>query len=149
MYNLARHCLFAAVAVVAATLGTAASAQAPKALEARVAAAVEKIQKACSADVQKYCSSVTPGEGRLILCMQAHEDKVSASCDFAIFEASRNLHRFLDRIELVADVCWNDIEKHCANLTPGEGQIAQCLQSKKASLSRACGRVVQQAASSK
>ena len=107
------------------------------------------MQKACSADVQKYCGSVTPGEGRLILCMQAHEDKVSAGCDYAIFEASRNLQRFLDRIELVADVCWNDIEKHCANLTPGEGRIVQCLQSKRPSLSRACGRVIERAASAK
>jgi hypothetical protein len=119
------------------------------ALKARVTAAVEKVQKACSADVQKYCGSVTPGEGRLILCMQAHEDKVSAGCDLAIFEASRNLHRTLDRIELVADACWNDIEKHCANMAPGEGHIAQCLQGKKASLSRACGRVLDRTLSDK
>ena len=81
--------------------------------------------------------------------MQAHEDKVSAGCDLAIFEASRNLQRTLDRIELVADACWNDIEKHCANMTPGEGQVAQCLQGKKASLSRACGHVLERASSVK
>ena len=138
-----------AVAVYAATMCAGASAQAPASLKARVTAAVEKVQKACSADVQKYCGSVTPGEGRLILCMQAHEDKVSAGCDLAIFEASRNLQRTLDRIELVADACWNDIEKHCANMTPGEGQIAQCLQGKKASLSRACGQVLERASSDK
>ena len=138
-----------AVAVYTVTMCAGASAQALPTLKARVTAAVERLQKACGADVQKYCGSVTPGEGRLILCMQAHEDKVSSGCDLAIFEASRNLQRTLDRIELVADACWNDIEKHCANMTPGEGQIAQCLQSKKASLSRACGRVLERTSSDK
>ncbi len=138
-----------AVALYTATLCTGAWAQTRANLEARVAAGVEKVQKACSADIQKYCGSVTPGEGRLLLCMQAHEDQVSAGCDLAIFEASRNLQRALHRIELVADACWNDIEKHCANLDPGEGRIAQCLVDKKSSLSPVCGRLIGRAASSK
>ena len=29
----------------------------------------------------KFCGQVTPGEGRLVLCMMAHEDKVSNKCD--------------------------------------------------------------------
>jgi hypothetical protein len=107
-------------------------------LAARLDAAVKKVQAACSDDVQKYCSTVTPGEGRLILCMQAHEDKVSDKCDFALFEASRNLNRVLDRIDRTADICWGDIEKHCSNVPEGGGRILQCLVSQKTSLTPAC-----------
>jgi hypothetical protein len=138
-----------AVALFTATICTGALAQTRANLESRVAAGVEKVQKACSADVQKYCGSVTHGEGRLLLCMQAHEDQVSAGCDLAIFEASRNLQRALHRIELVADACWNDIEKHCANITPAEGRVVQCLVEKKSSLSPVCGRLIGRAASAK
>ena len=69
---------------------------------------------ACSDDIKKYCNTVTPDEGRLILCIEAHEDKISTQRDYALFEAARNLDRALDRIEQVADICWNDIEKYCS-----------------------------------
>ena len=107
-------------------------------LVARLDAAVKKIEVACSDDVKKYCSTVTPGEGRLILCMQAHEDKVSEKCDFAVFQASRNLSRALDRIDRAADICWGDIEKFCSHVPEGGGRILQCLASQKASLTSAC-----------
>src|SRR5689334_13225801 len=42
----------------------------------KAAAAVVKLQSACGQDVRNYCSSVTPAEGRLILCMEAHDDKL-------------------------------------------------------------------------
>jgi hypothetical protein len=131
--------LFLGVALVGAT---PTAAQTASRIEARVEAAVAKIRDACAADLKQYCSTVTPGEGRLLLCMEAHEDKVSTKCDFALFEASRNLERALDRVEMAADACWTDIQKSCADVPPGGGNILQCLASKKASLGKACQRVV-------
>ena len=61
-----------------------------------------------SDDIKKYCNTVTPDEGQLILCVEAHEDEISTKCDYALFEAARNLDRALDRIEQVAGICWND-----------------------------------------
>jgi len=107
-------------------------------LATRLDAAVKKVEAACSDDLKKYCSTVTPGEGRLILCMQAHEDKVSEKCDFALFEASRKIDRALDRIDRAADICWGDIEKHCSNIPEGGGRILQCLAGQKTSLTPAC-----------
>jgi Cysteine rich repeat len=107
-------------------------------LAARLDAAVKKVGVACSDDLKKYCSTVTPGEGRLTLCMQAHEDKVSEKCDFAIFEASRKINRALDRIDRAAEICWSDIEKHCSNIPEGGGRIIQCLAGQKTSLTPAC-----------
>jgi hypothetical protein len=112
-----------------------------KKVEARLTAAVQKIQDACGEDVKKFCGSVTPGEGRVLMCMMAYEDQVSNKCDYALYQASRNLERAVDRLEMTADACGDDIEKHCA-MAPGGGRIAQCLVAKKASLSKKCSGIL-------
>lgn len=112
-------------------------------LEARIQQGVEKIRSACGDDVAKYCGQVTPGGGNIILCMQAHEDKLSPKCDFALFEASRNLHRALDRVEQAADACFPDVEKHCSDVEAGGGGILRCLASNESKLGRACKRVIE------
>jgi hypothetical protein len=115
-----------------------ASASAQTSLRERVVAAVQAVQSACGADINKFCGSVTPGEGRVVLCMQAHEDQLSRSCQFALYRASRNLDRALDRVERVADACWGDIESQCGNAD----RIGQCVMDKAQSFSPACQSVV-------
>jgi hypothetical protein len=120
--------------------GTSANAQtsiAQKA-EARIAAAVKTIESACGSDVKTYCSTVTPGEGRLVYCMLAHEDKISTKCEYALYKAQRDAGRALDRVEQAAEACWQDIEKLCANVPEGGGRIAQCLVDNKTKLRKAC-----------
>jgi Golgi apparatus protein 1 len=107
-------------------------------IEARLVSAAKKLETACHDTLAKYCGTVTPGEGRLLLCLAAHEDKIDSKCDYALYDASRNLEGALDRIEQAADACWHDIETHCADLPAGEGHIAQCLMHKRASLSPPC-----------
>ena len=91
-----------------AGLPTDVSAQ--SSLRERLAAAVQTVQNACAADVSKFCGNVTPGEGRVLLCMQAHDDQLSQGCERALYNASRNLDRALDRVSRIADACWNDIQ---------------------------------------
>jgi Cysteine rich repeat len=110
----------------------------------RLAAAVQKIQAGCAADLAKFCSDVTPGEGRVIFCMMAHEDKISTKCDYTLYSAARNISRALDLIEQAADVCWPDIEKYCANIPEGGGRIAQCLIDKKNMLGHDCQIAIEQ-----
>jgi len=136
-YRLQLTALLAASTLVA--VATSANAES---LEARVEAASKKLAAACGADVKKFCGQVSMGEGRLVLCMMAHEDKLDSKCDVALYEASRNLERALDRVEQAADACWPDIEKHCTETAPGGGRVAQCLTAKKASLSQSCQTVV-------
>jgi Golgi apparatus protein 1 len=107
-------------------------------IEARLVSAAKKLEAACHDTLAKYCGTVTPGEGRLLLCLAAHEDKIDSKCDYALYDASRNLEGALDRMEQAADACWHDIETHCADMPAGEGHIAQCLMHKRASLSPPC-----------
>lgn len=119
--------------------GTSAIAQTPMSdqIMVRLTAAAEKVKAACSADISKFCGAVSPGEQRLLLCMMAHEDKLSTKCDYALYSASRNLEKALGFIEEASDTCWSDIEKNCSDMPDG-GSVAQCLITKKATLTGEC-----------
>jgi hypothetical protein len=100
----------------------------------RVAGAMGRIEAACGQELRNFCSTVTPGEGRLLLCMQAHEDKLSSQCELALFDASRNVQQTMQRIARVAEACWSDIQAQCASAD----SIVQCISANRASLSPRC-----------
>lgn len=107
-------------------------------LRERLAGAVQRVQAACREELRSFCSTVTPGEGRVLLCMQAHEDKLGQQCEMALFDVSRNIEQATRRVERVAEACWNDIQANCA----GSASIGQCMMDKRASLSPQCQAVV-------
>ena len=41
---------------------------------------MDEIKAACKQDLQQYCASVTPGEGREMACLRSYSDKLSAAC---------------------------------------------------------------------
>jgi hypothetical protein len=134
-------CRTAAIpAALLAMLCAPASLSAQTAVRDRVGSAIESIRGACAGDIDKFCGNVTPGEGRVLLCMQAHDDRLSFRCQFALYRASRHLGRALNRVERIADACWNDIQAHCAN-AEGTG-LARCVMDRGRSNSRACQRAV-------
>ena len=125
----------AALALVWTSSGL--SAQQPS-LSDRVAAAVQGIEGACAADVNKFCANVSRGEGRLLVCMHAHDDQLSRSCQMSLYRSSRNLDRALNRVERIADACGNELEAQCGNAD----RIGQCVMEKAASFSQACQSVI-------
>jgi Cysteine rich repeat len=139
--------LFTVAAILSALLAFAPAANAQtavgKKVATRLAAATDKLKAACGDDLSKYCSTVTPGEGRLIFCMMAHEDKISEKCDYALYDASRKMEHTLDLLADAADACWHDIETHCANSPAGGGHIGQCLLDNKKSLKAACRTAIE------
>ena len=100
-----------------------------------MAQAIEAIEDACAADIDDFCGKVTSGGGRVSLCMQAHEDRLSSGCRSALYRVSRELKRNVDR---VAEVCWNEIQTLCGDT----GKIGQCLAQKRGSLSSSCQTIV-------
>lgn len=128
------------LAIVPLVFGAAmmSDATAQSELRERLAAAIDRIETACKEDITKFCGNVSRGEGRILQCMQAHDDQLSYRCDFAVWRASRNMERALNRVERIADACWSDIEKHCADA----GGVGRCVVDKMGSLSEACQTVV-------
>ena len=50
----------------------------------RAVAALSYLANECDADLEKYCSSVTPGQGRLIDCLDKNSKKISKRCKQAV-----------------------------------------------------------------
>lgn len=99
---------------------------------------LEYVVDACEADLQQYCSQVTPGDGRLVYCVAAHSDKISGECQFALFEAATLLARYSDAILDIAENCETEIDSLCGDVAVGEGRILACLDEHEAELGEAC-----------
>jgi cysteine rich repeat protein len=108
-------------------------------MRARIAGAVQQLRQACQDELRNFCGTVTPGEGRLLLCMQAHEDKISRQCELALMETSRNIGKAVRRVENIAQACWQDIQTHCSGTG---GSVMQCMMDNRASLSAPCQAMV-------
>jgi Golgi apparatus protein 1 len=101
----------------------------------RVAEAIEMVEGECIADINLFCGWVTPGEGRLALCMRAHEDQLTRGCQSALQRVARNIRRAVDRI---GETCWNEVRSLCGDTD----KLAQCVVQKKGSLSSPCNTIV-------
>ena len=99
---------------------------------------VERALKACQPEIESYCSQVTLGDGRLLACFIAHEDKLSGQCSWALYEAMDELEAFMNAVAYLAESCWDDIVEHCGEVQMGEGRVALCLLDHEGEVSPAC-----------
>jgi cysteine rich repeat protein len=122
-----------------------ASAQADiaKAVVDKLTALAAKVESSCADDIKKYCSTVTPGEGRIIYCMQAHEDKISPKCAYDLEEAATNVQTSIDTLKEAIVACKAEITGVCGNIVPGQGRIAACLITNKSTASKGCSEALQ------
>ena len=109
----------------------------------RLTAKVAKLESACAKDIKKYCKTVTPGEGRMIYCMQAHEDKISTKCAFELGEAATSVQTTADVLKDAVIACKAEINGVCGKILPGQGRIAACLLSNKSTASAGCAEAIQ------
>lgn len=92
----------------------------------------------CESDIANYCGQVTPGNGRLLHCMAAHEDKISGQCSYALYQAASLLEQLAAAINYVAQECRTDIETHCSDVVIGENRVLSCLADHDAELAESC-----------
>jgi Cysteine rich repeat len=136
--------VFGSLSVLAMTTPSVVSAETAiaKAVTEKAEKVIAKIQASCATDIKSFCSQVTPGEGRLMLCMMAHEDKISDKCFTTLVDAGDAVELTISSAKRAAAVCAPEIDTLCADVKAGGGQIAQCLIDNKAKLSSACSAEV-------
>lgn len=103
---------------------------------------LEYVVGACEGDLEQYCSQVTPGEGRLLHCAAAHEDKLSGQCQYALYQAASLLEQLAVAIAYVAQSCETEIKTLCGDVKAGEGRILSCLEGSSESLGDACKKAL-------
>jgi len=103
---------------------------------------VETVVKGCQKEFESYCKDVTPGEGRGLACLYAHNDKLSTQCEYALFDAAVQLERAVAALTYLASECSDDIIKHCIDVPVGEGRILACLDDHQEDVSERCKTAV-------
>ena len=129
--NLLRNRIaLAAVLVLAGTIFTAQPGHAQGVLEN------------CEEEIKALCSTVSPGDGRLISCMYAHENYLNEKCANSIADFGDILDFVFSTIRGAMETCIGDIEKHCADTEFGGGRMMSCLSEKAADITPECKMVV-------
>jgi hypothetical protein len=136
--------ILATLGVLAVLLIGSATAQTDisKAIQEKLAGEAAKLEQSCADDIKKYCSDVTPGEGRMIYCMHAHEDKISPKCAYDLEEASADVQLSIDNLKEAISACKVEISGVCGKIQPGQGRIAACLFANRSTASTACGEIL-------
>jgi hypothetical protein len=98
----------------------------------------ETLSKGCSKEFQTFCKDVTPGEGRLLACLYAHEDKLSGRCEYLFYDTAARLGWLINTLTYVASECRDDLTKFCSDIKPGEGRLLQCIDKNDAKVSNQC-----------
>jgi hypothetical protein len=129
---------------LAGALLLAAASGWPAAAQQQQESLADQVLQGCASELEAHCAEVTPGEGRLLACLYAHEDKLSGQCEFALYDAAVRLERAIGAISHVASECRADIEGLCARVQAGEGRILQCLNDHAAELSDPCDQALTQ-----
>ena len=103
---------------------------------------LDYVVESCQADLDKYCNQVTPGEGRMLYCVAAHQDKISDQCEGALVDAAMILADVTDRVVTTAEACGPELEKFCGNVELGGGRVLACLNEHDDELSDTCEAAV-------
>jgi hypothetical protein len=103
---------------------------------------VKSVQEGCKTELETYCKDVTPGEGRVLACLYAREDKLSGRCEYALYDAAAQLEHALGTVTYVTNECSADLEKYCSAIKPGEGRLAACLKKNEETLSERCQQAI-------
>src|SRR5262245_66460689 len=99
---------------------------------------IASVKEGCQKELDSFCKGVTPGEGRVLSCLYAYEDKLSGRCEYALYDASTQLEYAVATLTYVAKECEADLEKHCAAVKAGEGRLAACLKKNEKDITQRC-----------
>jgi hypothetical protein len=100
------------------------------------------VAEGCAKDIEAYCRSVTPGEGRILACLVAHEDKLSGRCGYVLSDSASMVDQLLTALSYVRSACKADVERLCADVKPGGGRIAACMKKNEDKLGEGCKQAI-------
>eukprot|EP00898_Chlorokybus_atmophyticus_P002052 jgi/Chlat1/2848/Chrsp194S08770 len=105
-----------------------------------------ELTKYCEKDINELCAfekesldSVAGFDARVVECLQDYRDELSVP------ECKEEVHRVMKRAaedvrfdEPLADYCWEDRERLCKDVPPGNARVLSCLQDQRDALSFEC-----------
>jgi hypothetical protein len=113
-------------------------------LQKGVQEALDTFTEGCQVELTTYCKDVTPGEGRILACIYAFEDKLSPRCEYALYDSIDQLNRTLTNLSYVVAECGDDLDAYCSDVKPGEGRLLDCLNRNEDKVSSRCNNALKQ-----
>mmetsp|Transcript_106857 Transcript_106857/g.297515 ORF Transcript_106857/g.297515 Transcript_106857/m.297515 type:complete len:1113 (+) Transcript_106857:71-3409(+) len=82
---------------------------------------------ACIQDVQRFCTDIQPGQGRVHTCLVQHRKSLSRPCAVAEFEEQMIIAEDIRMDPKAARICKSSMKELCSDIEPGEGRLWECL----------------------
>ena len=105
--------------------------------------AMDTFAKGCQLELTTFCKDVTPGEGRILACLYAFQDKVTPRCEYALYDSIAQLDRTLTNLSYAVGECREDLKSFCSEIKPGEGRLLDCLKRNEAKVSKRCNNALE------
>jgi hypothetical protein len=99
---------------------------------------VETVADGCKKELETYCKDVTQGDGRILACLYAYSDKLSAQCEYALYDVAAQLERAVAQLTYLVNECREDLKTYCAHIKPGEGRLLTCIEKQEDKISSRC-----------
>lgn len=100
------------------------------------------VLEACETEIKTHCADVTPGDGRILSCMYAYEDKLSDGCSASIIDLADAIDYMFANARAAIAICAPDIEANCSSVEVGGGRVLSCLKENSSKVSAECKPVV-------
>jgi len=114
-------------------------------VQSGVQEALNTFAEGCQQELTSFCKDVTPGEGRILACLYAFQDKVTARCEFALYDSIGQLDRVLTNLSYAVGECRDDLQVYCADVKAGEGRLLECLNRNESKISMRCNYALKDA----
>lgn len=90
-----------------------------------------ELPRPCRADVAKLCAGISPGEGRIRMCLRENASQLSPDCRGKIENAR-------ERVKQVSKACAKDAKTYCRDVEKGGGRVFRCLKGHETLLTKEC-----------
>ena len=104
--------------------------------------ALGALGRSCGKDLDKFCSRVNLGGGRVADCLEQHWANVSSSCKNATTVVRDLLIKRRDARAAVPRVCERDRLQLCGSVQEGDANLLECFETAKRNISVACRQAV-------
>ena len=106
--------------------------------------ALDTFTQGCQQELTTFCKDVPPGEGRIVACLYAFQDKLTPRCEYALYDSVGQLDRTLTNLSYAIGECRDDLKSYCAEIKPGEGRLLDCLNKNEAKVSSRCNSALKE-----
>jgi hypothetical protein len=115
------------VRVIAAGAFAAFLAQSAAADTISYADGMHMLIGACGKDVEKYCSKVRLGSGRIEACINDNSSKISSECTATLAQVVAGIEARAQAEGAAPQICASDAKRLCHNFREGDGRVLGCL----------------------